>query len=80
MIKVNVVDKSEFIIVKDGEIYKYKFKDELDFEDYLKNIKSNLRILNIDIEKDIYLNETIKNIRELYKEELIELLLKGELY
>lgn len=80
MTKVDIINKKEFIITKDGEIYKYKFKDDLSFEDYIKNLKSNLRILKIDIEKDINLNEVIKNIRELYKEELIELLLKGELY
>ena len=80
MIKISIVNKKEFIIEKDGEIYRYNFKDDLNFEDYIKNLKSQIKILNIDIEKDIKLNEIIGHIRELYKEELIELLLKGEFY
>lgn len=79
MAKIDIVDKKEFIIEKAGEIYKYKFYDDLNFEDYIKNLKSAFKCLSIDIKKDIRLHETIRYIRELYKEELIELLLKGEL-
>lgn len=77
MEKVNIINKKEFIIEKDGEVYKYNFKNELNLKDYIKNIKSALKILNIDI-LEIDLDEPTEIIRELYKEELILTLLGSE--
>lgn len=77
MEKVNIINKKEFIIEKDGEVYKYNFNNELNLKDYIKNIKSALKILNIDI-LEIDLDEPTEIIRELYKEELILTLLGSE--
>ena len=78
MVKIDIINKKEFVIDKDGEIYEYKFSNDLNLKDYIKNIKSNLKILNINI-LDIDLDEPTSRIRELYKEELVYKLVKGEL-
>lgn len=77
MFRIDIISKKEFTIDKDGEVYKYKFKDDLNLKDYIKNIKSNLKILNINI-LDIDLDEPTEAIRELFKEELILTLLGGD--
>lgn len=76
MTKIDIINKKEFIIEKDGKIYKYTFYADLNLKDYIKNIKSALKVLDINI-LEIDLDEPIERIRELYKEELILILLGG---
>lgn len=76
MTKVDIINKKEFTIENKGEIYKYIFKNELDLEDYMKNIKSSFKLLNISI-LEVDLDKLTEDIRNLYKEELILSLLRG---
>lgn len=75
MIKINLVNKRSFEIIKGKEIYKYNFYKDLELEKYMSNLKSYIKTFNVNMETDVDLDKLSADIRELFKEELVYFLL-----
>lgn len=75
MIKINIVSKRSFEIIKGKEIYKYTFYKDLELSNYMKHLKNYIKTFNVNMETDVDLDKLSEDIRNLFKEELIYFLL-----